>query len=248
MSRIYEALKKVEREQQTNGRLTVEVDGPPAPPIECDQDEARRIAYERIQVWITNRPSPGGRVQAVMVAGCHADGGTTMTASRLAATLAQRSASQVVIVDANLRTPCLDAVFGARHAPGLSELLNGPSSRENSIQPTQRSNLFVITTGRVASSPSEVFRAAAVERLVSELKSRFDYVVFDAAPLFDYPDAYALAPRVDAVLLVVEAGRTPLANARRVARDLERTGAREIAVVLNRQRDYVPRFLRRFVT
>ena len=49
-----------------------------------------------------------------------------------------------------------------------------------------------------------------------------------------------MAPKVDGVILVVEADRTPLADAESAKRSLDRVGARIYGVVLNRRRSYVP--------
>ena len=72
--------------------------------------------------------------------------------------------------------------------------------------------------------------------------------MFDTPPLSKFADAYALAPYVDAVLLVVEADKTRVEDARRVLRELERVGAPTAGVILNRQRDYTPRFFQRFLS
>jgi capsular exopolysaccharide synthesis family protein len=244
MSRIYDALKKAERRPAAgsaappvNGRATID-DG-------RDVDGDTRLEYERIQMWLTNRSPDTPPMQAVMIASCRRGHGATTTAAGVAATLARRPAARVLIVDANLRTPGLDQLFGARNRAGFSELLNSSNGGGEYIQPTTQPNLFVLTTGQTSGSAPGIFSPAALARLVAYLKSSFDFIVFDASPLLDFPDCYALVPHVDAVVLVVEADRTLVDDARRALRELERSGARAAGVVLNRQRDYTPRLLRR---
>jgi capsular exopolysaccharide synthesis family protein len=245
MSRIYDALKKTERRQR-NTPVATPVDGRTAPQIVWDLDDDTWLEYERIQVWITNPSRHHQPIHTVMVASCQSRDGATTTAARLAATLAQRPTAQVLIVDANLRTPCLDLLFGVPIAKGFSELLtNGDLTSSDCVQSTTQPNFFVLTTGRGLRSPLEIISPAALSLVVSQLKARFDFVVFDVPPLLQFPDAYALAPHVDAVLLVVEADRTLVEDARRALRELERVGTRAVGVVLNRQRDYTPRLLRR---
>jgi capsular exopolysaccharide synthesis family protein len=180
-----------------------------------------------------------------MVASCERGNGATTTAIGLAATLARRPAARVVLVDADLRAPSLHRLLGVRHGLGLRELLGNGSSSADYVQPTGHPNLFVMTSGLTARSPLEILSPAALGRLVTDLKSRFDFVVFDASPFLEFPDAYALAPHVDAVFLVVEADRTLVDDARRVMRQLEQSGLRAAGVVLNRQRDFTPPLLRR---
>ena len=47
--------------------------------------------------------------------------------------------------------------------------------------------------------------------LVQELKNFYPdrYVIFDLPPVLSYADAQAFAPKVDGIIMVVEAGRTP---------------------------------------
>lgn len=244
MSRIYDALKKAERRPAASS-VVPPLDGRAAVNGGRDVDGDTRLEYERIQMWLTNRSPDTPSTQAVMIASCRRGHGATTTAAGVAATLAQRPTVRVLIVDANLRTPGLAQLFGAPNRMGFSELLDSSNGDGEYIQPTTRANLFVLTTGQTSGAPPGMFSPAALGRLVAHLKSRFDFVVFDASPLLDFPDCYALVPHVDAVVLVVEADRTLVDDARRAMRELERSGVRAAGVVLNRQRDYTPRLLRR---
>lgn len=259
MSRLYDALKKAERrggrpaDDTPPGPLLSTRVTPPggraAPDAVWSPDDDLRVAYERIQVWITNRGPREAPTRAVMVAGCQEGNGATTTAAALAATLAQQPTTRVLVVDANLRTPSLHRVFGARGQAGFSDLVNnGREAGLDYVQPSAQPNLFVLTTGRIPRSPLENFSSVKLARLVAEFKNQFDFIVFDAPPLLQFPDGYALAPHVDAVLVVVEADRTLVDDARRVIRELERAGVRgPTGVILNRQRDYTPRVLRRLL-
>jgi capsular exopolysaccharide synthesis family protein len=248
VSRIYDALKRAER-RETSGPVLPPVDGR-AEMLDglWDLGEHARLEYERLQVWITNRAPDSPLIHGVMVASCQRRNGATTTAMGLAATLARRPGARVLIVDANLRAPSLDRLLGAEDRRGLSDLLNNGNNGHGAadyVQATSLPNLSLLTAGVSTRSALEVFSPASLTRLVTDLKSRFDFVVFDASPFLEFPDAYALAPHVDAVVLVVEAERTLVDDARRVIRQLERSGIRAAGVVLNRQRDYTPRLLRR---
>lgn len=248
MSRIYDALKRAEHAKESGESrpgVAPRVDQHAGLAMAWDLDDDARLEYERLQVWIANRSRSSPPNQALMIVACRRGHGTTTTATGVTITLAQRPTAQVLIVDANLRTPSLHRLFGAHDRQGFRDLLAGGNGGGDYVQATTQPNLFVMTTGRLSRSPLEAFSPSDVGRLVTQLKSRFDFVVFDAAPLLEFPDAYTLAPHVDAVLLVVEADRTLVDDARRAMRELDRSGARASGVILNRQRDYTPRLLRR---
>jgi capsular exopolysaccharide synthesis family protein len=244
MSLIYDALKRAER-QGASSPIVAPVDGRETLDGIWDLGDDARLEYERLQVWITNRSPDSPPIQGVLVASCQPGNGATTTAVGLAATLARRPGARVLIVDANLRAPSLHRLLGVQHRRGLRELLNNGSASADYVQPTGRPNLFVLPSGLTSRSAPEIFSPASLARLVAHLKSGFDFIVFDASPFLQCPDAYAVAPHVDAVLLVVEADRTLVDDARRVVRELERSGVRAAGVVLNRQHDYTPRLLRR---
>jgi capsular exopolysaccharide synthesis family protein len=246
MSRTYQALKKAEAARVRAGQplAAPSVDGRRAPQVSWEPSRNTQVEYERIRVWVTN-PGPGAtRLHTLMVVACHPGSGTTTTATLLAASLADGKRSQVLLVDANVRTPCLDLLFGIGNKAGLTEALSAGRPPESDIQPTKRENLFVLPAGRVSASPVDVFDGGSVDEFITQLKSRFGFIVFDAAPVLDFPDACALAPHIDGTLLVVEAEKTSVNDARKAKRELERAGARLFGVILNRHREYTPRFLR----
>jgi Mrp family chromosome partitioning ATPase len=69
--------------------------------------------------------------------------------------------------------------------------------------------------------------------LLADLRKRADMVIVDSPPLLPVTDAAVLAPEVDGVLLVLEAGRTRRGAARRALDALEQVKANVLGVVLN---------------
>ena len=82
-----------------------------------------------------------------------------------------------------------------------------------------------------------------MESLLARLRPQFDFIVIDGPPINSYADASILATKVDGVILVVEADRTPVSDAEMAKRQLDKVGARILGVVLNRRRSYIPAFL-----
>ncbi|MGH7797282.1 MAG: CpsD/CapB family tyrosine-protein kinase [Candidatus Binatia bacterium] len=205
------------------------------------------MEYERIGLWLTNPMSRGERLQTVMVVSAHSGTGSTTTAALLAHTLAKVKNRRVLIIDSNFRTPSLNMVFHVKNNGGFTEIASDAVPLEAHIQPTNRANLFVLTSGRIAISPAEVFESALIDQLLAQLKEKFDFILFDAAPIVEFPDAVALAPKVDSIILVAQSEKTSVEEAQRAKLTLEQAGGRILGVVLNRQKDYTPPFLRRFL-
>lgn len=249
MSRTYEALKKAEAEKKKGLKTPLEnipVDGQEAPEIRWDTGASSQIECQKIRVWLTNPASHGQRIQTVMVVSGRTGTGTTTTAALLAATLAEGKKTRVLIVDGNFRTPSLNMVFQVNNNGGFTEVVSDGRPFEAHIQPTNRPNLFVLTCGQISAYPAEVFEGDAIDQFLSQLKQEFDFIIIDAAPALDFPDCYALAPKVDSILMVVQAEMTSIEEAQRVKWNLEQARGRILGVILNRQRDYTPALLRRF--
>jgi capsular exopolysaccharide synthesis family protein len=246
MTATYEALKKAEAEKESQFNSSSGRNGRAAPQSCWDNGVPNRLEYEKIRVWLTHPAGRDQRVCAAMVVGCQSGTGTTTTAVLLAASLAEAKKSRVLIIDGNFRTPALNLVFQVKNNGGFSEVVSEGLPFEAHTQPTNRQNLFVLASGQAPIVPAELFEGKAIEQFLSQLKQTFDFVIFDAAPLLQFPDAYALAPSVDGVIIVIEAEKTSIEDAQRVKRNLEQVGARILGVVLNRQKDYTPAFLRKF--
>jgi Mrp family chromosome partitioning ATPase len=70
--------------------------------------------------------------------------------------------------------------------------------------------------------------------LLESLRQHVEWILLDSPPVLAVTDAIVLARNVDAVILVVEAGRARAAAVSRVKEHLERLGVKVIGVVLNK--------------
>jgi capsular exopolysaccharide synthesis family protein len=240
VSKTYLALKKAEFERSQRAARPFAA----APRVrEVGREDPAHLEYERIGVWLKTLV----KHQVVMIVSCRSGTGSTTTTALLATTLAEARRSRVLVIDSNFRTPGLNLVLKMD-----GELADADVTPENlpfnsRIHKTDRPNVCVLITDNPAGTGPEALEGAAIDDLLAELRQRFDFVLFDAAPAIDFPDAYLLARKVDGVILVVDCDRTLITEAQRARLDLERAGARFFGVVLNRSHDYLPGFLRRFL-
>jgi capsular exopolysaccharide synthesis family protein len=251
MSKTYEALNKAEseRDERLNPQRN-NASGERRGHLELPLDigTSAMLGYQKIRTWLTNQAVQSQALQTVMVVSCHSGTGSTTTAALLAATLAQgkKSNSRVLIIDSNFRTPSLNFVFNVSNNGGFSETVSNGMLFDVNIQPTNRPNLFVLTSGQISVVPSEIFEGESIDHLITQLKQKFNFIIFDAAPALEFPECYALAPKVDGIIIVVESEKTLIVDAQRAKRDLERAGGRILGVVLNRHKDHTPATLRKF--
>jgi capsular exopolysaccharide synthesis family protein len=195
--------------------------------------------YQKLRASLVSIPVPSGLHTILLASPRHGEG-TTTVALGLATALAKEREARVLLVEGNFRSPSFNSMLPITSEVGVLDFGAGRATPEALATRLEQLNLSVIAAGAAARSDANV---EIVETLVGRLQSQFDFIVIDGPPVNSYADASVLATKVDGVILVVEADRTPVAEAEAAKRQLDRVGARILGVVLNRRRSYIPAFL-----
>lgn len=133
--------------------------------------------------------------------------GKSTTAINVALALAEAE-HNVVLVDGDMRRPMLAKYLDLVGSVGFSTVLSGAATLQESLQKTRFPGLTVLTSGAVPPNPSELLGSQSARKLLSELRSEFDYVVVDSTPLLAVTDAAILAAGADGVLIMARFGQT----------------------------------------
>jgi protein-tyrosine kinase len=157
--------------------------------------------------------------------------GKSVTSANLALTMAQELQRRVILIDADLRKPSLQHLFGLPPGPGLAEYLTGAAELKDVMKFLPEHNLTVIPAGGTPANPAELLGSTAMRRMLDQLRTRFDRVLLDSPPVLPLADVAVLAPIVDGALLVVRAGVTPKPSIENALRAFD--SSRLIGVVLN---------------
>ncbi len=159
--------------------------------------------------------------------------GKTTTASNLACVLAQGT-QKVLLIDADLRRPNVHHRFGLNGRTGLTTVLTGATTLEETMQPVAEvPHLMVLPAGPVPPFPTEMLSSDAMQQLLKRCGEMFDFVVIDSPPILSVTDGVILARDSDAVVLVVRHGKSSKHVVRRARDLLVRSGAPITGVVLN---------------
>uniref|UniRef100_A0A5Q5CC95 non-specific protein-tyrosine kinase n=1 Tax=Mycobacterium sp. (strain JLS) TaxID=164757 RepID=A0A5Q5CC95_MYCSJ len=133
--------------------------------------------------------------------------GKSTTAINIALALAEADHS-VVLVDGDMRRPMLSKYLDLVAPVGFSTVLSGAATLSEALQATRFSGLTVLTSGTVPPNPSELLGSQAAKRVLSELRTKFDYVIVDSTPLLAVTDAAILAAGSDGVLIIARYGQS----------------------------------------
>lgn len=185
--------------------------------------------------------SKSSSCQTILVTSTTQGEGKSWIVSNLAVTFAQ-TGKNVIIIDADMRRPRQNNIFGIDMFPGLSNYLAGMSSRgtdknipvKDCIQATEIDNLYVLPAGNIPPNPSELLESAKTKELLNELKRIFDVVIFDGAPCLLVTDATIISRIVDSTILVASYKTTKIDELKDAKRRIEAIGGHVAGVVLNR--------------
>ena len=105
---------------------------------------------------------------------------------------------------------------------------------DSAVNQTETPNLFVLPAGIVPPNPSEILGSFRAGFLLDQLKSRFDFIIIDAAPVMPATDALVLTPKTDGAVFVIKSGHTDRKIIKEVLGRFEQAGQPIIGTVLNR--------------
>jgi non-specific protein-tyrosine kinase len=197
--------------------------------------EAEGRAAESLRALRSNIEfvSLGSEIRVLMVVSAQKGEGKSLVISNLATSLAL-SGKKVVLVDADLRRPRVHALFGVRNIKGVSSVVAGIATLDESLQSVTplkttkvrmggngdrpqagednygaEARLWLLTSGPIPPNPGEMVASQRFQDLVASLaKMSYDYILVDSPAFMSVGDATALARSADGILLLVNMSKT----------------------------------------
>lgn len=158
--------------------------------------------------------------------------GKTTVASHLAASLA-RSGRRTLLVDGDLRSPTIHAMFGAALEPGVCEMLRGEIDLEGAIQPTQVDGLMLVAAGQCDYHAIASLSKAPLTETLKKAREQFEFIIIDGAPVLTYADTLLLGAHVDAAVLSVRRDVSQMHKVHEARERMESVGIRVLGAVVN---------------
>ncbi len=155
--------------------------------------------------------------------------------STSALTLAQNFVhlgKRVLLIEADLRNPSLSKTMGLVAGPGLSSLLSGAKTLDQSVTRTDRKNLDIIMSGPLPPSPTELLAGSRLVSLFLIAAQKYDQIIIDGPPVLGIADAPILANAAGGTLLIVRSGSSKISSAQAAIKRLRLTRARLIGSLL----------------
>lgn len=190
--------RKIDQETQKNGVLLVTF------------AEPKHVVSEQFRTVRTNIEFAGAalnKCQVIMFTSSAMSEGKSTVSANVAVTWAQ-AGKKVLLIDADLRRPTIQATFRKLNLDGVTTVLTGKMKPDEVVSDTFVEGLSVVTSGPVPPNPSELLNSKKMIQLLDWARDNFDIIVLDAPPVLAVSDVQVLVPKTDGVVVVANMGKT----------------------------------------
>lgn len=265
MSRLYDTLRKMEREKRRPGTAAPEPEQPVellnnivAAPVERTYGPTVTIKTDKAArlVALTDPKSLGAEkfralaarleslrekseLKSLQITSAVINEGKSLVAANLAVTLVKHFGYKVLLVEGDLHRPALTTLLGLGDLEGINQWWH---SREEDKEITPciyklgDMPLWFLNAGSTCDQPSEVLQSARFAETFVRLASDFDWVVVDSTPMTPIVDANLWSRLVDGTLLVIREDVAPIKALKMGVRGLD--NPKWLGVVLNEASEF----------
>jgi capsular exopolysaccharide synthesis family protein len=244
MSKIERALRKAEEERRKREAAELssgeDAKQPRAPSGEIPQSLEEQPGMEhfrKIAAKLVAWSESSGASDVIFVSAVSGEGKTT-AAVNCAVSLCRDFNLSVCLVDGDLRKPQLSDYQKSNGSLTIVDILKGEAEIDSVIQPTSVKGLSLTASYRTGSLALPLLNSERLGRFVRELRSRFDFVIFDSSPILPVADTVALSKCVSALALVVESGKTRRKHLEQVFEQIDRD--KVIGFIMNYKKHRMP--------
>ncbi|TCM64358.1 tyrosine-protein kinase Etk/Wzc [Acinetobacter calcoaceticus] len=168
----------------------------------------------------------------ISISGPAPEVGKSFISTNLATILAQ-SNKKVLLIDADLRRGYLHKYFNRENVPGLTELLSGEVTLEQTIFKTEVANLDFIARGKNPNNPSELLSSHQFSQLLAELSNQYDHIIMDTPPVLAVTDGIIISQYCGVNLIVARYAKTQIKELEITLNRFEQAGSKVNGVILN---------------
>lgn len=197
-------------------------------------NRSKSVISEQIRTLRTNIlfTSADVQIKKMLVTSSEQGEGKSTISVNLAASFAQ-AGYKTLLIDADLRKPTQHKIFEQMNVKGLSNLIAGQVTLEETIKSNVQPGLDLLTSGPVPPNPAELLGSLAMENLLIRLSEMYDLVLLDTPPVLAVADSQILGNLVDGSLLVVNSKFTHRDKVVDAKNQLDKSSSKTLGIVLN---------------
>ena len=186
-------------------------------------------SFRSIRTFLTL--SKGKRPRAIAIASALPREGKTTTAVCLSRATALEGI-KTILVDADLRRRGTSELFEFENEYDIYDYMFGRATLEECIYHDDVTGLDVLGSREGVSSPQNPLTEDRIDRMLNELREKYDVVVLDTAPILGIAEGRVLAAAADRVLLLTHWKKTSVRAIEAVIDMLLEAGAKVTGMAL----------------
>lgn len=163
--------------------------------------------YKSIRTNIMFSIPKSEKGNAIVVTSAAPGEGKTTTTTNIAMTFAQIN-TKVILVDCDLRKSKMYRYLDVEAGQGVTNVLCGFCELDDAIKKNVRDNLDVLFAGDVPPNPAELLASEAFDKMIEELREKYDYIFIDTPPITAVTDASIIMPKSQGVIVVAKEDST----------------------------------------
>ncbi|WP_156294035.1 tyrosine-protein kinase Wzc [Serratia oryzae] len=168
----------------------------------------------------------------LMISGASPEIGKTFVNVNLATVIAQ-TGLRVLIIDADMRKGYAHELMGLDLGVGLSDILSGQTSIEQSVRQTSIKNLQFLSRGKIPPNPSELLMSESFSSFIEWANKSYDITIIDTPPILAVTDAAIIGKHAGTSLLVARFGINTIRDIELSIQRFELNGTTIKGVILN---------------
>ena len=190
-------------------------------------------AIRSIKLSLDPEPDAGGTVLG-LTSYLPTEGKSTVAAG-IATQMAQ-GGRRVILVDCDIRNPSLSRALSPDSRVGLLEVIAGEASLAQAVRRDPNTNLgfLPMVPNKPLRDRIELLASREAKMLINLLRTTYDYVIVDMAPLISSVDVLAASRLVESYVLVIEWGATKMESVRYALGNTPAVQMKMVGAVLNK--------------
>lgn len=183
---------------------------------------------------------PGRKSRIILFVGTQEGEGTSTMVREFCSLCSNELGHSVLLLDADTHRKTQERPYDIPDGYGWIEALEDGKEIESAIHQVGNSALFVSPPPYTGRPAPDIFHSPDFVHFCERLKARFDFTLVDSVPFSMSPNLLDICPKVDGVVLVVEASKTRWRKVRRLSESITKVGGNVLGIVLNKRRYYIP--------
>jgi len=216
----------------------------PCPKFPTSQSMELGMEEEMIALYqsINSLRSDTQKNKVIQFMSAQEEEGTSTIVEELAKVAALKYNKSVLLLDADLRK--LDQEpFNITLEHSLEETIRAGDPVDKALYQIAHSSLYLSRLFRDSGSVRQFLDPSGIDDLLEKLRKRFDFIFIDSPPENVFSIGLATSTSVNGVVLVLDAEKTCLDEAKNLTDKISDNGGKVLGVVVNKQRNYIPEFI-----